>query len=309
MQAWRIHEFGGLDVLRLEDTPMPALRPGDVLVRVAAASANPSDWRTRQGQVRAHFELHLPWTIGRDCAGTITALGDGVTNFAVGDEIIGVATPGDNGPHAQFARLPATAVARRPAAIDPINATTLGISALSAYIPLIELGQLRAGQRVLIHAGAGGVGHFAIQMARHIGAEVFTTCGTTNLDFCRELGAHRAIDYNREDFTTIARDMDIVFDCLGGAAHGQSARLLKPGGRLVYINADPIDPTGRNDIEVLHKPIMGNPERFATIIEWATAGVLKPYINQVFAFKDAKAMYAASQGAHGRGKRVLTVAG
>jgi NADPH:quinone reductase-like Zn-dependent oxidoreductase len=309
MQAWRIHEFGGLDVLRLEDAPVPALRVGDVLVRVLAASANPSDWRTREGQIRAHFQLHLPWTIGRDCAGTITTLGEGVTGFSVGDEIIGVATPGDNGPHAQFVRLPATAVTRRPASITPIVATTLCISALSAYIPLIELGKLKAGDRVLIHAGAGGVGHFAIQMARHMGAEVFTTCSTGNVDFCREQGAHRAIDYTREDFAAIARDCDVVFDCLGGDAHVRSARLLKPGGKLVYINADPIGPTGRDDIAVLHTPIMGNAERFAKIIEWATAGVLRPHVSQVFGFTDAKAMYAASQGARGRGKRVLNVAG
>ena len=287
---------------------MPVPRPGDVVVRVAAASANPSDWRTRQGQIRAHFQLQLPWTIGRDCAGTVTALGEGVTQFAVGDEVIGVATPGDNGPHAQFARLPSAAVVRRPATIGPIAATTLCIAALSAYIPLFELGKLRAGHRVLVHAGAGGVGHFAIQMARHAGAEVFTTCGGGNVDFCRELGAHRAIDYTREDFTTIARDCDVVFDCLGGEAHARSARLLKPGGKLVYINADPIGPTGRADIDVLYTPIMGNAERFGKIMEWATAGVLKPHISQVFAFAEAKAMYAASQSGHARGKRVLRVA-
>ncbi|MFM9883600.1 MAG: NADP-dependent oxidoreductase [Burkholderiales bacterium] len=308
MQAWRIHEHGGLDVLRLEDAPTPTLRAGDVLVRVAAASANPSDWRIRQGQVRSHFQLHLPWTVGRDCAGTIAALGEGVTGFSVGDEIIGMATPGDNGPHAELARIPATAAARRPANIAPLVATTLGISALSAYIPLIELGKLRAGHRVLIHAGAGGVGHFAIQMARHVGAEVFTTCSTNNVEFCRGMGAHRAIDYTREDFTTIARDCDVVFDCLGGDAHVRSAPLLKPGGKLVYINADPIRSSGRDDIEVLHTPIMGNPERFGKILAWAASGVLKPHIDQVFDFANAKGMYAASEQGHGRGKKVLRVA-
>ncbi len=307
MQAWRIHEHGGLDRLRLEDAPMPTLRPGDVMVRVAAASANPSDWRIRQGQIRSHFQLHLPWTVGRDCAGTITALGEGVTGFSVGDEVLGVATPGDNGPHAEYARLPAAAITRRPATITPIVATTLGISALSAYIPLIELGKLRAGHRVLIHAGGGGVGHMAIQMARHAGAEIFTTCGPGNVDFCRELGADKVIDYTREDFTAIARDCDVVFDCLGGDAHVQSAALLKPGGKLVYINADPLRPTGRDDIEVLHTPIMGTAQRFAKIIEWATTGVLKPHIDKVFAFTDAKAMYAASERGHGRGKKVLQV--
>ncbi len=308
MQAWRIHEHGGLDKLKLEEAPMPTLRPGDVMVRVAAASANPSDWRIRGGQIRNHFQLHLPWTVGRDCAGRITALGEGVTGLAVGDEIIGVATPGDNGPHAEYARIHSAAAVRRPQSISPIVATTLGIAALSSYIPLIELGKLRAGHRVLIHAGAGGVGHLAIQMAKHVGAEIFTTCSTANIDFCRSLGAHKVIDYAREDFTTIARDLDVVFDCLGGDAHVKSAALLKRGGKLVYINADPLRPTGRDDIEVLHTPIMGNTERFAKIIEWATTGVLKPHIDRVFAFTDAKAMYAASESGHGRGKRVLQVA-
>jgi NADPH:quinone reductase-like Zn-dependent oxidoreductase len=308
MRAWRIRRYGGPEVLALEDTPVPQPGPGEVLVRVAAASANPSDWLLREGRLQKAFPVTFPRTIGRDCAGAVVAVGEGVDDFAIGYEVFGVSAPDRDGTHAEYACLKATAVMRRPPALPMTAATTLGVAALSAYIPLVELARLAAGERVLIHAGAGGVGHLAVQIARHLGAEVIATCSAANGDFCRALGAHRVIDYAREDFSAVARECDVVFDMLGGAVHARSAEALKAGGRLVYIIADRFQPTARTDIRVLNGPIGATRERLSRIAEWATAGVLKPHVERIYAFADAPAMYAASQRGHGRGKKVLAPA-
>ena len=307
MRAWRIRGYGGPEVLALEETPVPEPRGGEVLVRVAAASANPSDWRLREGQLRKAFAVTFPRTIGRDCAGTIVAIGEGVADLAVDEEIFGVGVPDRDGTHAEYACLNANAVMRRPAALPMTAATTLGVAGLSAYIPLVELARLTAGERVLIHAGAGGVGHLAVQIAHHLGAEVIATCSTGNADFCRSLGADRVIDYAREDFAAVARDCDVVFDMLGGDVHTRTVVALKPGGRLVYIIADPVQRTARTDVQVLNGPIAATRERLRRIAEWACAGVLKPHVERVYAFEEAQAMYAASQRGHGRGKKVLAV--
>jgi NADPH:quinone reductase-like Zn-dependent oxidoreductase len=308
MRAWRIRRYGGPEVLALEEAPVPQPGPGEVLVRVVAASANPSDWSLREGRLQKAFPVTFPRTLGRDCAGTVVAVGEGVADVAAGDEVFGVSAPDRDGTHAEYACLKASALMRRPPALPPPVATTLGVAALSAFIPLVELAQLTSGERVLIHAGAGGVGHLAVQIARHLGAEVIATCSAGNADFCRALGAHLVIDYQREDFTAAARECDVVFDMLGGEAHARSAAALKPGGRLVYIIAAPLPPVARTDIKVLNGPIAGTRERLGRIAEWAAAGVLKPHVERVYAFEDAPAMYAASQRGHGRGKKVLVVA-
>jgi NADPH:quinone reductase-like Zn-dependent oxidoreductase len=307
VRAWRIRRYGGPEVLTLEETPVPQPGPGEVLVRVAAASSNPSDWLLREGRLRKAFPVTFPRTIGRDCAGTVVAVGEAVTDVATGDEVFGVSAPDRDGTHAEYACLKAAAVVRRPAALPMTAATTLGVAALSAYIPLVELAQLAAGERVLVHAGAGGVGHLAVQIARHFGAEVIATCSAANADFCRGLGAHRVLDYDREDYAPVAQGCDVVFDMLGGEVHARSAAALKPGGRLVYIIGAPVEPVARSDIRVLNGPIVATRERLACIAEWADAGILKPHVDQVFAFADAPAMYAASGRRHGRGKRVLVV--
>ncbi len=305
MRAWRIRHYGGPEVLALEETPVPRPGPDEVLVRVAAASVNPSDWLLREGRLQKAFSVTFPRTLGRDCAGTIVAVGEGVAGLAAGDEVIGVGAPDRDGTHAEYACLASGAVVRRPASLPITAATALGVAALSAYIPLVELAQLAAGERVLIHAGAGGVGHLAVQIARHLGAEVTATCSAANAAFCRGLGARRVIDYAREDFAEAARDCDVVFDLVGGEVHARSAAALKPGGRLVRLIAAPVAPVARADIRVLNGPIAATPERLGRIAEWADAGVLRPHVERVYAFEDAPAMYAASERRHGRGKSVM----
>lgn len=307
MRGWRIHRYGGPDAMVLDLLERPVPGPGQVLVRMRAASINPVDWKVREGYLKAMLPLKFPKVMGRDGAGEIAALGEGVTDIAAGDRVMGVAMPAGDGTHAEFALLAAGGVARIPDGVGFAEAAALGIAGLSALVPLVENAKIAAGQRILIHAGAGGVGSIAIQIARHLGAEVLTTCSAANADFCKSLGAARCIDYRTDDFAHSVSDCDAVFDTVGGEVHQRSAQVLKPGGALAYINAAPVQPVARNDIRVLPSLIQPTRERLATLLEWAAAGHLKVHLSRVFSFEEAPAAYALSQAGGSRGKIAISM--
>jgi len=306
MRAWRVHEFGGPEVLRLETVPVPSPGPGEVLVKVAAASINPIDWKLRSGLLRGVVPIELPRTLGRDCAGAIVAIGEGAAGFSVGQAIAGVADPAKHGTHAEYAVLPAAQCAPVPDGVAPALAAALCVSGLSAYIPLVEDARVAPGQRVLVHAGAGGVGGLAIQIARHLGAEVIATCSAGNRERCLALGASRAIDYTREDFVAAAPACDVVLDTLGGEIHARSQKALKSGGVLVALSAAPIpEAPPRADIHVLAARIQATPARLARLLEWAAAGVLRSTIESRFPFERAPEAYRVSESGRARGKLVI----
>ena len=309
MRAWRVHEFGGPEVLRLDTVPVPSPGPGEVLVEVAAASINPIDWKMRSGHLRGIVQIALPRALGRDCAGTIVALGAGVSGLAVGEAVAGLADPTRHGTHAEYAVLPAAQIAPIPAGVASEAAASLGVSGLSAYIPLVEDARLAAGQRVLIHAGAGGVGGLAIQIARHVGAEVLATCSAANRGYCIGLGAARAIDYVTEDFVTAAAGCDVVLDTIGGETHARSQRVLKPGGVLVALSAAPVPSAPpREDIRIVASRIQATRARLAQLLGWAVSGVLRSTVESRFPFERAPDAYRLSESGHARGKLVLTLA-
>ncbi|MCG6876383.1 MAG: NADP-dependent oxidoreductase [Betaproteobacteria bacterium] len=309
MRAWRVHEYGGPEVLRLDTAPVTSPGPGEVLVKVAAASINPIDWKMRNGLLRAVIQTALPRVLGRDCAGTVVAVGEGVSGLEPGTPVAGVADPVKHGTHAEYAALPASQVARVPDGVSPEVGASLCVSGLSASIPLVEDVQVSAGQRVLIHAGAGGVGSLAIQIARHLGAEVFTTCGAANRDYCLGLGASRAIDYANEDFIAIASDCDVVLDTVGGEVHVHSQKVLKPGGALVALNAAPVPSTPpRADIRIVPARIQATRVRLERLFEWSASGVLQSTVESRFPFESAPEAYRLSESGHARGKIVLTLA-
>lgn len=305
MRAWRIHRYGEA-ALQLEEVPVPAPGPGEALVRVAAASVNPVDWKIRDGLLKDAFSVNFPRVLGRDCAGTVAALGAGVEGLAPGDAVAGVTSPMGDGSHADFVVCAAKAIAKKPPALGFPEAASLGISALSAYIPLVEDARVAAGARVLIHAAAGGVGSVAVQIARHLGAEVVATCGPANLEYVRGLGARRVIDYTREDFAAAAGPCDVVFDTLGGEAHLRSFAALKPGGVMVCLTAAPIPAASpRSDVTVIRSQIRPTRERLDRVLEWAAGGVIRAQVTRVFPFEEAPAAYALSRTGHARGKIVL----
>ena len=308
MQAWAIRGYGGPEAMRLERLAVPQPRAGELLVRVEAASVNPIDWKMRAGLLRAVFTPAFPRVLGRDCCGTVVAAGEGCAGFAPGDRVLAVAAAARDGTHAEYAAVPCAQAARVPASVSPEEAACLGVAGVSACVPLVEVAALRPGQRVLIHAGAGGVGGLAIQIAHHLGAEVLATCGADNAAYCESLGATRAIDYARERFEAGARDCDAVLDTLGGEVHRRSFAALKPGGVLVYLAAAPIDPAPpRADVRVVRADIRATTARLAKLLEWAAAVVIRPQIGASFPLAQAPEAYALSATGHARGKIVLTV--
>ncbi|MCL4801913.1 MAG: NADP-dependent oxidoreductase [Burkholderiales bacterium] len=309
MRAWRIHGYGGPEVLALERVPVPVPGPGELLLRVAAASVNPIDWKMRSGHLRDVFPLAFPRVLGRDCAGTVVAVGEGVTGAAPGAAAAGVADPAKDGTHAEYAILPAVQAAPLPAGLAPAAAACLCVSGLSAYVPLVEDAGVAAGMRVLVHGGAGGVGGLAIQIARHLGAEVLATCGAGNRDYCVALGAARAIDYAAGDFVAAAGPCDVVLDTVGGAVHARSLAALRPGGVLVALAAAPV-PAGaaRADVTVIRSRIRPTRERLARLFDWAVRGIVAPQIRATFRFEDLPEAYRMSETGHARGKLIVALA-
>ncbi|HYL90113.1 MAG TPA: NADP-dependent oxidoreductase [Burkholderiales bacterium] len=292
MRAVRVHGYGGAEVMRLDDVPIPQAGEGHVLVKVRAASVNPIDWKMRRGLLKAIFPLTFPRTLGRDCAGEVD-----------GKLVAGVADPRGEGTHAEYALLPQASTAPVPVGLDAAEAASLCIAGLSAWIALVEAAKVQKGMRVLIHGGAGGVGGHAIQIARELGAHVVTT--STQVDYCRQLGAERVIDYRKEDFAA-AGPFDVVLDTLGGEAHVRSLEALKPNGMLVALSATPIPAhPPRTDVRVERPMIQANRERLGQIFDWVIKGRLRPQVTRRFHLEAANDAYAAVEAPHGRGKIVL----
>lgn len=308
MKAVLIREYGGPDALEIAEVPDPDPEAGEVLVAVRSASVNPIDWKMRNGLVKAFFDVTLPHIMGRDMSGVVRAVGDGVTAVHPGDEVFGVGDPMRAGTHAELLAIAAGLVAPKPARIGHTETAALGVAALSAIAGLEETAKLSAGETVLIHAGAGGVGGAAIQLAKHLGATVVTTASEGNLEYVRGLGADRAVDYVSEDFADVVRDCDVVFDTIGGDVHRRSFACLKPDGRLVYLTAAPVKGAPpRRDVLVERVQVRGGRDRLARLAELAEKGAIAPQVKAVFPLDEARKAYDLSETGRTRGKIVLEV--
>lgn len=233
MRALSQDVLGGPGVLREVELERPAPRPNEVLVRVRAAGVNPTDWKHR---ATGGFLGEPPFVLGWDVSGVVEATGVGVALFRPGDEVFGMLPyPFGHGSHAEYVTAPARAFAHKPQAIDHTQAGALPLVSLTAWQALVETAELRPGQRVLIHAAAGGVGHVAVQIARSRGAHVIGTASAAKHDFLRGLGADELIDYRQTDFAEAVRDVDVVLDTIGGEYVQRSLRTLRKGGILVTL--------------------------------------------------------------------------
>ncbi|MCC6473606.1 MAG: NADP-dependent oxidoreductase [Burkholderiales bacterium] len=308
MRAWRIHEYGGADKLRLEEAPIPSPVEGELLVKVGIASTNPIDWKMRAGYLRNVYPMRFPRILGRDCTGVVAESRSSA--FKPGERVLAVA---DNargqGTQSEYAVVPATQAARIPPEVDDAEAAAFAIAGVSAWIPLVEIGRIGPGMRVLVHAGAGGVGSVGVQLAHHLGAEVVSTCGSANVAHVSSLGAERVIDYTREDFVAAAGPCDVVFDTVGGETHLRSQLAVKPGGLLTWINASPVPPGGvpREDIRRVPAQINPTTDRMAKLLELAARRILRGQVFKVFAFEEARAAYELVQTGHARGKVLIRV--
>ena len=237
MKAVLLTAHGGPENLNYTDAPDPVAGAGEVVVDVHAASINAADWKVRLG---GHgYNVKFPHILGRDFSGVVSALGAGVTDFAVGDPVFGVMDAGIEGTYAEKLAIKAAIIARKPDSLTHAQATAMALTSLTAIWALEDTAQLKAGETVLIQGGAGGVAGFAIQLAKHIGAHVITTASAGNRDYVASLGADRVIDYRSEDFAKTVSGCDVVFDTVGGDVRPGCYSVLKPGGRLVFIAPAP----------------------------------------------------------------------
>ena len=280
--------------MRVEDAVKPLPKENHFLLKIRAASVNPIDWKMRNGLVAKIFPLTFPRILGRDCAG----------ETADGRLVAGVGDPRVDGTHAEFALMNEKSFAPVPEGLSAPEAASLCVAGLSAYIPLVEVASIGKNSKVLIHAGAGGVGSLAIQIARHLGAEVWATASERNKEFCISLGATGVIDYQTE--APPNDSFDAILDTIGGGTHVRSMDYLKPDGLLVALSAAPVPPVPpREGIRVVMAQIQPTPKRLAKIFQWAGDGVLRPQVTKAFPLDEAVAAYAMSESGHGRGKVVI----
>ena len=310
MKAAQINEYGGPEVLQLSaDAPKPTPKPGQVLIEVHAASVNPFDNKVRAGSVQQWMSLDFPATLGGDVAGVVSELGEGTQGFQVGDEVYGQANSvSGQGSFAEFTPVAANSLAHKPKSLDFAESAAVPLAASSARQALVEHIDLQPGQKILIHGGAGGIGMFAVQLAKHIGAYVATTVSDKNVEFVTQLGADEVIDYKTQDFVSLISDYDAVFDTVGGETTAKSYAVLKPGGILVtMVAAPPQDTAERNDITVIAQQSKVTSEGLTEIATLIDGGVLKVYVDKVFPLDKATDAVAYLESGSHRGKVVITV--
>jgi NADPH:quinone reductase-like Zn-dependent oxidoreductase len=303
MKAVRIHSYGGPDVLTYEDVPRPTAGPNQVLVRVHAASVNPVDWKIRAGYLKEHVPLSLPVTLGLDFSGVIEGVGLGVQGFKAGDEVYAMIDMGRDGTYAEYAVVDASVVAPKPRRHDHVHAAAFPLAGLTAWHGLFEFGGLKSGQKVLIHGAAGGVGSFAVQLARQAGAIVVGTASTRNQSLLKELGVDQAIDYSAGPFEKAVSEVDLVLDTVGGETQQRSWSVLKKGGVLASTVSEPKPPTA----DRIGKLIANRPDvqGLRELAKAADSGALHAIVETVLPLSEARKGHEMSGSGHVRGKIVL----
>lgn len=308
MKAVRIHAFGDVEQLKYEDAPKPVPAAGEVLVRVQAAGVNPVDWKAREGLLKS-LAPKLPQTLGYDVAGKVEALGPGTAGVKVGDAVCAYLALSRGGGYAEFAIVRVDELALAPKKASAGEAAGLPLAGLTAWQALVDEARVGAGQRVLIHGGAGGVGHLAVQIAKARGAFVYATAGPQNQAFLKELGVDRPIDYTTERFEELAMEVDVVLDTIGGETADRSYPLVKRGGTYVSIVGPPdvtsLAERGVNGRAILVQP---NGKELAELVKLVDDRKLKVVVSASMPLADARRAHELSAKGHVRGKLVLTVA-
>ena len=305
MKALVYDDYCDLSGMRIDEVPDPEPGNGDVLVEVHAASINPIDWKVRSGLLRSRFELELPDVAGRDLSGVVVALGEGVTDLKVGDEVFGTCPPDRWGSHAQLIAVNTGVLGIKAKNVGHVEASAIPLVGHTALTALENTATIEEGMRVLVHAGAGGVGAFALQYCRSRGAITYSTCSTENASYVQRWGGE-PIDYSKVDFAEELSDIDLVYDTMGGDIHLKSYDVLKPGGMMVCLNADPIpNEKPRDDISVEIPPVGYEREGVDRISELVLERAVQPTVGTVFFFDQAIDAYRLSESGHARGKIVL----
>jgi NADPH:quinone reductase-like Zn-dependent oxidoreductase len=304
MKAAFFMKNGGPEVMQYGDLPDPVAEPGQVLIDIHAASVNAADWKTRSGY-RAPT-TSFPYIPGRDFSGVVSALGPGVSDFKVGDEVFGVTEQTGARAYAEKIAIDAAIVAKKPTALSHVEAAAVGLIGLTAIVAIEDTLMLKRGETILIQGGAGGVASFAVQLAKHAGARVISTTSAANRDYVRGLGADEVIDYNAQDFTKVVSNCDVVVDTVGGEVAKRSFAVLRPGGRAAFIAGQaPASP--RDDVTALKPKVGRDRAHLERIAERVTGGAVRVPEIKVYTLADAAAAHRLSEGRHFRGKLVFKV--
>jgi len=308
MQAIRLHAFGAAEQLELQDVPVPVAGPRQLLVRVVAAGVNPVDWKVRSGELAAFFPVKPPVTLGWDAAGVVTTVGADVTGFAPGDAVYFFADFAHGGTYAEFVAVDAAQVALKPRTASFAQAAALPTPALAAWRAIVEVAQVKPGQKVLVHGAGGPLGSVAVQLARDAGAHVVATAGDASIAIARATGADDVINYQRQDFAALVRDVDVVIDTVGGAVQEASWATLKRGGLLVATSMPPsAERAAAAGVRAEMMQTAPRGDTLAKIADLVDAGRIRVAVSHEFALADvAKAQRLAETGAI-RGKIVLHV--
>ena len=331
MRAFTVERYGDADAVRDGDVPDPQVGHHDVLVQVHAASVNPLDLKTRDGDFKVILPYRVPFVLGNDLAGVVVAVGAGVTRFAVGDEVYARPDKDRIGTFAELIAIHQDDLANKPTNLTMEEAASIPLVGLTSWQALVERANLQAGQKVLIHAGSGGVGSIAIQLAKHLGAHVATTTSTANADLVKSLGADVVVDYTKQAFETVLHDYDVVLDTLGGQTLEKSLQILKPGGKVISI-AGPPDPAfakelGANPVVRLVMTALSfrtrqrarrqhvtysflfmkaSGEQLGAVTSLVEAGTIRPIVDHVFAFDSTReALAYVEEGRAKAGKVVI----
>jgi NADPH:quinone reductase-like Zn-dependent oxidoreductase len=329
VKAALVHRYG--DEVRIEEIPRPVPAPGDLLVGICAASVNPIDFKIRDGKLKTLIRDRMPLVLGNDLSGTVVETGSGVSRFRVGDEIFARLDKDLIGAFAEFALVRETAAARKPTRLSHVEAASIPLVGLTSWQAMVDIAKLQPGARVLIHAGSGGVGTFAIQLAKHLGAWVATTVGARNVELVRKLGADQAIDYRAQQFDEVLSDLDFVLDTQGDETLLRSFSVVKRGGCIVSVGALPdakfARAWGLNPFLVLALGFLTRKEtrlardhgvryeyllmhasgdQLSRIAELIDGGIIQPVIDRTFPLEQVKEALAYSESGRATGKVVLT---
>lgn len=304
MKAVRIHEYGDAAVLKYEDAPIPEIGPDGVLIRVRAAGVNPVDWKIRKGLMKAVRPLQFPAVVGADVAGTVERVGAVVSRLKPGDAVVARV----EGAYAEFAAAKTDAVGPAPKSIPLEHAAGLPIAAGTAWTALFDAARLTPGQRVLIHGGSGGVGTFAVQLAKVAGLHVIATSSAANVALVKSLGADEVIDYRSEDFTAKVKDVDLVLDTVGGETLKKSYAVVRKGGLLLSIASPPDEELARqHGITARFERGTSNGIRLQELSSLIDVGKLRVIVEKEFRLSEAAAAQELSEAGHVRGKIILNV--
>ncbi len=299
--------YGGPEVLDARRIAAPQPAVGEVVIDVHAASMNPVDWKVRAGLMAKYFPVTFPMTSGRDGAGVISAVGEGVDARRIGERVCFLVSRGV-GSWAEQIALPAALAVAITDTLSFTEAAALPLGGLSAWAALVTEAQVSAGMRVLIHAAAGGVGSIAVQIARDHGAQVIGTCSQRNVDFVRALGAEEAIAYDSEAFEDKLSGLDVVIDTVGGDVHRRCYKVLRKGGVIACLSAEPYEDRGAEyGVRVAMTKVMPDAAALAQLVALAAAGRIKPMVERIVPLADFALVHAESERGHTRGKTVLTI--